>query len=212
MKKIKIPEKIIAKVFIEFIHMWTYIKGYISILLYKIVYKKNVFFIGSNFKVWGSVIIKIIGEGSIKIGKNAHLVSDPKRSYITLFSKVQLTAYDSGKIEISDNVALNGTTITSKKYIKIGQGTMIAPNVIIVDSDFHQIWPSDKRFISSTSKFDKKVDIGKNVWIGMNSTILKGSIIGDNSIIGAGSVVSGIIPANCLAYGSPAKFIKTLDD
>jgi maltose O-acetyltransferase len=46
----------------------------------------------------------------------------------------------------------------------------------------------------------------------MNSLILKGSVIGDNSIIAAGSVVTGEIPPNCMAAGSPAKLIKFLNE
>jgi acetyltransferase-like isoleucine patch superfamily enzyme len=85
---------------------------------------------------------------------------------------------------------------------------MVAPNVIIVDSDFHQAWPPETRFISDTSAFDKEVKIGCNVWIGMNTLVLKGSVIGDNSIIGAGSTVTGEIPPNCIAAGNPAIPIK----
>ena len=89
---------------------------------------------------------------------------------------------------------------------------MIAPNVIIVDSDFHQTWPPESRFISDTRTSDKEVIIGRNVWVGMNSLILKGSVIGDNSIIAAGSVVTEEIPPNCMAAGSPAKLIKFLNE
>jgi acetyltransferase-like isoleucine patch superfamily enzyme len=105
---------------------------------------------------------------------------------------------------------LNGTTITSKKLVRIGDGTMIAPNVIIVDSDFHAQWPPDARLISSTAETDREVTIGSNVWIGMNSVILKGTTIGDNSIIGASSLVSGDIPANVIAGGNPARVLRPL--
>ena len=38
------------------------------------------------------------------------------------------------------------------------------------------------------------------------------SEIGDNVIIGARSVVSGIIPSNCVAVGTPCKPIVSLDE
>jgi acetyltransferase-like isoleucine patch superfamily enzyme len=203
----KIPSKIFAKLYIYSIFFYTYLQGYISLKFNKSIYGKS-FLVGQDSKIWGSITIKILGNGFISIGKSAHLVSSPIRSFITLYSSIQLTTFPKGKIIIGDKVALNGTIITSKLSIEIGSGTMVAPNVIIVDSDFHNPWPANERFISSTETFDKPVRIGKNVWIGMNSLILKGSLIGDNSIIAAGSVVVGEIPSDCIAGGNPARVIS----
>jgi len=48
--------------------------------------------------------------------------------------------------------------------------------------------------------------------IGMGATILNHAVIGENSLIGAGSLVTEgtIIPANSLAFGSPARVIRQL--
>jgi acetyltransferase-like isoleucine patch superfamily enzyme len=54
------------------------------------------------------------------------------------------------------------------------------------------------------------VSIGRNVWIGANCVILPGTVIGDNAVIAAGAVVRGIVPANELWGGVPARFIKSL--
>jgi acetyltransferase-like isoleucine patch superfamily enzyme len=85
---------------------------------------------------------------------------------------------------------------------------MIAGNVIIMDSNFHNPWPPNERLFFSGPQNDENVIIGKNCWIGLNSIILKGVNIGDNSVIGAGSLVLTDIPPNCLAAGNPAKVIK----
>lgn len=207
----KIPQNFLAKLYILYLYKRYEIAGVISLAFNRIIFGR-LLKVGKQPKIWGSLVIKIVGNGSIILGDNLHLVSESKRSFITLFSKIQLTAYGNGVILLGDCVALNGTVITSKKLITIGSGTMVAPNVIIVDSDFHQAWPPDKRFISNTSDFDEEVKIGCNVWIGMNSIVLKGAVIGDNSIIGAGSIVTGEIPANCIAAGNPAipiKFLKS---
>ncbi len=49
------------------------------------------------------------------------------------------------------------------------------------------------------------VEIGECSMIGSGAVILPRIKIGANSIIGAGSVVTRDIPANCVAYGNPAR-------
>lgn len=53
----------------------------------------------------------------------------------------------------------------------------------------------------------KNIEVGNNVFIGMNSFILPGTKIEDNIIIGAGSIVHGILKANGVYAGNPAKYI-----
>jgi len=130
----------------------------------------------------------------------------------TLFSPCKFTAFEGAEISVGNEVQLNGTTITSKRKVTIGNKTMIAQNVIIVDSDFHKLWPPEDRWLPDTDGQDSEVLIGDNVWIGMNTVVLKGSRIGNNAVIGACSVVRGEIPENALAAGNPARVIRMLDE
>ena len=52
--------------------------------------------------------------------------------------------------------------------------------------------------------------ISSSVTIGIGSSVCDGVTIGENSVIGAGSVVTKDIPANVIAYGSPAKTVRNL--
>jgi acetyltransferase-like isoleucine patch superfamily enzyme len=168
---------------------------------------------GKNIKSWGIVDVIRAPKTQIKIGNNILFNSSSIRTTASsLYGRVKLRTFERGaKIIIGDNVGLNGTSITARsKAITIGDGTIIAPNVIIVDSDFHAQWPPDNRLVNPGFESDEDVIIGENVWIGMNSIILKGAKIGDNSIIGAGSIVTDVIPPNCVAIGNPAKLIKQL--
>jgi sugar O-acyltransferase (sialic acid O-acetyltransferase NeuD family) len=54
--------------------------------------------------------------------------------------------------------------------------------------------------------------IGEGVTVGVGATIVDSINIGKGSIIGAGSVVTRDIPANVVAYGSPAKVIRHLQE
>ena len=56
--------------------------------------------------------------------------------------------------------------------------------------------------------------IQKACLIGMSATILDGAVIGEESIVGAGSLVTKnkVFPPRSLIMGSPAKFIRELNE
>jgi len=167
---------------------------------------------GKEFSSAGTIILDIYPGSRVILGDHVTIVSDSRRctAAALAFPSRFRTFTPSSKIVIGNNVGLNGTSITSRsRTISIGEDSMVAPNVIIVDSDFHVPWPPEKRHNCCDTDSDGDVRIGKNCWIGMNSLILKGVTIGDNSIIGAGSVVNQDIPADSLAAGVPAKVVKT---
>ena len=57
-----------------------------------------------------------------------------------------------------------------------------------------------------------KIKIGNNVFIGEDAMIMYGVTIGNNVVIGARSLVTKDIPDNCVAAGTPARIIKTLEE
>jgi len=117
----------------------------------------------------------------------------------------------SARIVIDDDVGLNGTSITARsRTIHIGMGSMIAPNVRIMDSDFHALWPPETRIRNPAVERDADVIIGEYVWIASGCIILKGATIGNNAVVAAGSVVTSDIPPNVLAGGAPARVIRSL--
>lgn len=170
---------------------------------------------GKKFYSAGKIILDIVPNSQVIIGNNVSIISDSRRcsSSSLGFSSKLRTFSKTSRIIIEDNVGLNGTSITSRsKSIIIGKNTKIAPNVIIVDSDFHNPWPPLMRHSYPGDEVDGDIIIGSNCWIGMNSIILKGVQIGDNSVIAAGCVVTRAIPPNSLAGGVPARVIKIYPD
>lgn len=167
---------------------------------------------GKHFSTSGIIILDIFPQSRVIIGNRVSIISDSRRATASAlaFPARLKTISPTSEIIIGDNVGLNGTSITSRsKKIEIGSGTMIAPNVIIVDSDFHPPWPPENRLHYPGNEYDGEVKIGKNCWIGMNVLNLKGVKIGDNSIIAAGSVVIKDVPSESLAAGVPAKVVKS---
>ena len=148
--------------------------------------------------------LKIFGN-NISIGDYATLITAPDK-------RIDLSTWETdkinGELQLGKYILISpGTSIRSAKKIVIGNSTMIASDVTITDSDWHDIYDRTD-YVASP----KEVIIQENVWIGEKSLILKGSKIGKNSIIGAGSVVSGEVPANVVFAGNPAKEIKKLDE
>ena len=78
--------------------------------------------------------------------------------------------------------------------------------LVLLNQPIPRLWPPDQRLIFPDSDLDQDIKIGTNCWIALGCVILPGS-----TIVDAGSVVSGEIPPNCLAIGSPAKVIRRLD-
>lgn len=107
-------------------------------------------------------------------------------------------------IEILDSAVLNSkfftmnsnSTMIAAKRIDLGDDVMIGRNVVIYDSDYHQIINEQKEIINS----NEDVKIRDHVWVATNSLILKGAQIGSRSIIGANSVVKGVIPCETMYY------------
>lgn len=113
---------------------------------------------------------------------------------------------DKGHIRIGNYCLIcAGVRIGSAHEIIIGDNCMLANNVYITDSDWHDLY--NRISIGRTAP----VNVEDNVWIGDSVIVCKGVTIGQNSIIGAGAVVVDDIPANCVAAGNPAKIVKELD-
>lgn len=101
---------------------------------------------------------------------------------------------DANTIVIGDNTNIqdNTTVHTDADYpVSIGKGVTIGHNAVI-----------------------HGCTIGDNTVIGMGSIVLSGALIGCNCIIGAGALVTGKmrIPDNSLAFGNPAKVVRTVSD
>lgn len=151
----------------------------------------------------------VIQNNHLKIADHVYLRSNPKGYHAGMpFGTTILIDREGAICEIGANSRINGVYIHAQKKIIIGQNTVIASGVNIIDSNGH-ITNSFDRTVGRD--IPEEIVIGDNVWIGLNAIILKGSQIGKNSIISAGSVVQGKFPENSLIVGNPGKLVKHLD-
>ena len=135
--------------------------------------------------------------GRIRIGAGARLISSWRRATACALAwPVRLRVFGPGAcIDIGEGAELSGTSITARSTaIRVGRGALIAPNCVIVDSDFHAPWPPEARATEPGLERDAPVSIG------------------EGAIVGAGSVVTRDIPPRTLAAGAPARVIRHLEE
>ena len=101
--------------------------------------------------------------------------------------------------------ANSGCVIVVHENITFGNDVMLGRNVLIYDSDFHQLRNESDEPINPP----KPVVIEDHVWLTSNITILKGVTIGRDSLVAAQTVINKSIPEHCIIAGSgSAKVIK----
>jgi acetyltransferase-like isoleucine patch superfamily enzyme len=129
---------------------------------------------------------------------------------------------------IGDNTKI-GTFVEIQKGVNIGNNCKISSHTFIcegvtIESEVfigHNVsFINDKypraakngRLQTEEDWILEKTIVKKGASIGTSVTILSGITIGKNSIIGAGSVVTRDIPDNVIAFGYPAKAIRTIEN
>ncbi|MFN9962032.1 MAG: acyltransferase [Planctomycetota bacterium] len=158
--------------------------------------------LGKRSVFYGNAKFQKSADAKISIGDQCIFRSSPTSNLIGINRPCIITAFKRAQLQIGDSCGFSGTVLGCFHRITIGDKVRCGANTLITDSDWHEGDPrtSDPR----------PVVIEDNVWLGVNSIVLKGSKIGRNSVIGAGSIVTGEIPPNVIAAGTPCKVIKTL--
>lgn len=138
----------------------------------------------------------LLVKGNMEIGNGSKIWSKINLTRLAVFKDAELI--------IGENTFINGARIAAKNKITIGNNVHIAPEVIIMDSDFH-----DTGNLMNEGK-SYPIIIENNVWIATRAIILKGVHIGEGAVIAAGAVVTKNVEAFTIVGGTPAKLIKKL--
>ncbi|MDQ0086845.1 acetyltransferase-like isoleucine patch superfamily enzyme [Paenibacillus anaericanus] len=152
--------------------------------------------------------LRVTQSGSRLQVSGSHVISRSPQSKLIFGDRVML--YDQvnfyldkpgAEIVIGDRTYINRRTeVMSMASVKIGSDCAISWDVVITDTDYHQM--------EGTMSSTKPIVIGDEVWIGCKSIILKGVRIGNGAIVAAGSVVTKDVEPYTLVGGTPAKVIK----
>lgn len=166
-----------------------------ALLLFTRVFYRNVFF-GRRLRIKSSTELKFFPGCFINAGRNLVVGKD-----------VTISVLPYASLSIGDSVGIgNRCQIVCHRHIEVGEGTIMAPNVMLYDHN--HIF--DVNGVQQRAFTEGEIVVGKHCWLGAGSIILQDVHIGDNCVIGAGSVVTKDIPSGCLAAGIPARIIKNI--
>ncbi len=105
-------------------------------------------------------------------------------------------------VEVKNNAVLNtdffsmngGSVIICAKKICFGEDVMLGRNIVIYDSDHHQVLDCD----GNMRNYSKEIVIGDHVWLTNQILVQKGVTIGEGSLIGAYTIVRKDVPSHSM--------------
>lgn len=97
---------------------------------------------------------------------------------------------NSGTLMFGSNVCVTANTeIVCHKKIKIGSDCLFSWDILIMDTDFHNIYSRD-RTLSEPINISEGIEIGKHTWMGCRCLVLKNTKIPANTVVAAGSTIA----------------------
>jgi hypothetical protein len=105
--------------------------------------------------------------------------------------------------KIGRRVQINTKGLADVSLIEIGDDTVLGGDAVLIGH------------LAEHGKLKlKKTAIGKKVTIGLGAVVMPGASIGDGALIAARSVLpkNTVVPTRALFAGTPAKFVRNLDD
>jgi sugar O-acyltransferase (sialic acid O-acetyltransferase NeuD family) len=114
---------------------------------------------------------------------------------------------------IAPDVQIGGGTVVMAGAV-VNPNATLGENVIVntCASVDHDCRLGGGVHLSPGARLAGTVRVGDEAWIGIGAVVLERRTVGDRTIVGAGAVVTRDLPADVVAYGVPAKVIRSRDD
>jgi serine acetyltransferase len=153
--------------------------------------------VGRAVRVNGKV--RIENAGTMEIGDATVLRGVP--------APMELVTGPSGTLKLGKGVFINsGSSVCAHGSIKIGDRTLIGPDVMIIDTSFHEVYARHR------VAAPRPIVLEDDVWIGAKVSILPGVRIGRGAIVAANSLVNEDVEPFTIVRGVPAVFVGRLDE
>lgn len=158
----------------------------------------------SNIKCNGKLVIgtkenpKSREETRVMVEKNGKININ---GYFKIGAGSDIRVFENAELNLGTGYFNSNVQIVCKEKITIGNDVAVARDVIIRDTDAHDI-------LNENHIKNKPVKIGDHVWIGTRAIIMKGVTIGEGAIIAAGAIVTKDVQPHSIVAGVPAKIIR----
>lgn len=164
-----------------------------------------VFIGGANCRIRVGANVRI--EAAIRIFTEVSNAAIEIADDCVIMGVIRLIRGDGGVIRIGPGTTFNqvGLSMHEAGEIDIGGDCMFSTDVHMDPSDMHPIFD---RATGERLNPPQDIHIGDHVWLGERVLVLKGARIGSGTIVGAGSIVTGTLPSDVIAVGSPAKVVR----
>jgi len=184
-----------ARVYLSYMNSRGYIEPSATIYHSKLRLGANIF-IGDHV-----IIFENTNGGPVELGDR-----------VNIFRHTIIETAHGGSLTLEDEASIHPRCQLNayKAPIRIGRGTMIAPNCALYPYD-HGVAP-DRPIRQQPLQSKGGITIGKEAWLGVGVIVLGGVRIGDGAVIGAGSVVTQDVPDGAIALGTPARVVKMRSD
>ena len=115
-----------------------------------------------------------------------------------------------GSITLGDRVNLSANCqLFSSNRLTVGAGTVVGAFSYFLSGGAYDL-ESGVPFADQAGMETKgPLTLGADGWIGARVTILDAACVGDHCVIGAGAVVTKPIPADSIAFGVPARVVRS---
>jgi acetyltransferase-like isoleucine patch superfamily enzyme len=152
----------------------------------------------ARWPVHGNVL-EAFREGRLEVGE--HTLFEPH---------VWITAPGEARVRIGSGSFLNiGVMVAAHELVQIGDHCMFANGCFVTDANHrYDDYEKPVPWQGFTSRGPTRV--GDNVWCGANVVITSGVMVGERCVIGANSVVTQNLPPFSVAFGAPARVVKSL--
>jgi acetyltransferase-like isoleucine patch superfamily enzyme len=168
--------------------------------------------VGRDVQILGRPIVSRAPASTIRLGDRVMLISDSRSTALGVAHPVVLRTLAPGAaLVLGDDVGISGGSLCAAGRVEIGRGALIGADVMITDTNFHNLHHPDRRRAGiPRSGPDDPVVIDENVFIGAGCMVLAGVAIGANTVVGAHSVITESLPADCVAAGNPCRVLHPL--
>lgn len=165
------------------------------------VYRGSVVQISGELFVSGQLAVGCVWPMNRFYGRSHLLVAPDARMTVAgtfaAFTGTRIVVDVGASLALGSGYVNSDARISCFHAITIGEDVAIADQVVIRDSDNHEV-------DGATREPTAPIVIGDHVWIGTAAIVLKGVTIGDGAVAAAGAVVTRDVPPGALVGGVPA--------